>query len=123
MSQFYNRVIIPVNENISYPKRDLQGGARSPYDALDPQRPFQAPQRLSPQPEVASLRGIGRVWRGLALAPYPQDACVDQVDAAMPIQCIQATDDIVGLAGPADLSLVRRISGAVPPSPKRRHGP
>jgi hypothetical protein len=85
------------------------------HNTLDPQRPFQATQRLAPQPPVATLAGVGRVGRGLTFAPDPQDPGVHEVDPPPPVQRVKAFDHIVWLAWPRNPALVGGV-----PAPSRR---
>src|SRR3954471_655814 len=106
--------MVPVIVKAYFPN-DVMNTWTSADDPLQPQRPFQALQCLAPQPPVATLAGERRVGGCLPLAPDPQDARVNQIDPAPPVQHIQAFYDVVGFAWPCGPALVRRVAGAVPP--------
>jgi hypothetical protein len=95
----------------------------SGHNTLNPERPLQTTQRLTPQPPVAALAGVGRVRRDLTLAPDSQDSRVHEVDPATPVQRVEAFHHVVRLARARDPALIGGVSCPVTPRLEGSHGP
>lgn len=74
------------------------------YDTLHPQWPLQRVESLSPEPEISPFSDTVWVGRVPALTPDPQDAHMGQIDPPAAIQRVEASDNVIGLAGAGNLS-------------------
>ena len=74
------------------------------YDTFHPQWPLQRVESLSPEPEIRPFSNTASIGRVPALTPDPQDAHMGQIDPPAAIQRVEASDNVIGLAGAGNLS-------------------
>lgn len=70
------------------------------HDALGAKWCCHALHGLCPDTVVARLPVVTWIGRGLPLAPDAQDAAMNQVDPPLPVELVEATDDVIGVESP-----------------------